>query len=98
MSLPISDYAIIGDTHTTALVSREGSIDWLCCPRHDSPALFLRLLDDDKGGTCSIHFEDAATPSRRYLPDTNVTETNFALPAGARDAHRLDMCSAPADG
>ena len=83
MSLPISDYAIIGDTHTTALVSREGSIDWLCWPRHDSPALFLRLLDDVKGGACSVVFDGAEAAGRRYLPDTNVIETRFEGPAGA---------------
>ncbi len=82
MSLPISDYAIIGDTHTTALVSRDGSIDWLCWPRHDSPALFLRLLDDDRGGACSIEFDGAATSTRRYLPDTNIIETTFTQPGG----------------
>lgn len=82
MSLPISDYAIIGDTHTTALVSREGSIDWLCWPRHDSPALFLRLLDDDKGGACSIVFDGETTTTRRYLPDTNIIETTFTQPGG----------------
>ena len=83
MSLPISDYAIIGDTHTTALVSRDGSIDWLCWPRHDSPALFLRLLDDDKGGACSIAFDGETTTTRRYLPDTNIIETTFTQPGGA---------------
>lgn len=82
MSLPISDYAVIGDTHTTALVSREGSIDWLCWPRHDSPALFLRLLDDDKGGACSVVFDGEMSVSRRYLPDTNVIETSFGQHAG----------------
>ena len=82
MSLPISDYAIIGDTHTTALISREGSIDWLCWPRHDSPALFLRLLDDDKGGACSIELDGETTVSRRYLPDTNVIETSFVQQGG----------------
>ncbi|MDP9096064.1 MAG: glycoside hydrolase family 15 protein, partial [Pseudomonadota bacterium] len=82
MSLPISDYAIIGDTHTTALVSREGSVDWLCWPRHDSPALFLRLLDDVKGGACSIEFDGKTSVSRRYLPDTNIIETSFVQPGG----------------
>ncbi|MDT7952564.1 MAG: glycoside hydrolase family 15 protein [Acetobacteraceae bacterium] len=83
MSLPICDYAIIGDTHTTALVSRDGSVDWLCWPRHDSPALFLRLLDDDKGGACRIEFEGSTEQTRRYLPDTNILETSFDASDGA---------------
>ncbi len=82
MSRPLCDYAIVGDTHTTALIARDGSVDWLCWPRHDSPALFLRLLDDEKGGACSIALEGAGEPSRRYLPDTNVIETSFQSPTG----------------
>ena len=50
VSKPIGDYAIVGDTHSCALIARDGSVDWLCWPRHDSPALFLKLLDDDRGG------------------------------------------------
>ena len=82
MSLPISDYAIVGDTRTTALISRQGSIDWLCWPRHDSPAMFLRLLDDAKGGACDIGFVGPIRTSRGYIPDTNVLETVFDGPDG----------------
>ncbi len=83
MSVPLSDYAIIGDTHTTALVRRDGSIDWLCWPRHDSPALFLRLLDEERGGACTLELAGAPPSSRRYVPDTNVLETGFEGPDGA---------------
>ncbi|KAB1072113.1 glycoside hydrolase family 15 protein [Methylobacterium planeticum] len=82
MSKPISDYAIIGDTHSTALVSRDGSIDWLCWPRHDSPALFLRLLDEARGGACSLDWEGLTGTERRYLPGTNVLETTFTTRTG----------------
>ena len=82
MSKPISDYAIIGDTHSNALIARDGSIDWLCWPRHDSPALFLRFLDDAKGGACSLAWEGLTGTARRYLPGTNILETTFTTRTG----------------
>ena len=79
---PISDYGLIGDTHSTALIDRNGSIDWLCWPRHDSPSVFGRLLDDNKGGSCSLLLEGATGRSRRYLPGTNILETRFETGTG----------------
>ena len=80
---PIRDYALIGDAHTAALVSSDGSIDWLCWPRFDSPALFCRLLDKDKGG----HFRlgpasSHAAASRAYVEGTNVLATVFSTDGG----------------
>ncbi|TLU72372.1 glycoside hydrolase family 15 protein [Lichenicoccus roseus] len=78
----ISDYGLIGDTHSTALIDRNGSIDWLCWPRHDSPALFLRLLDAGKGGACWIEVDKLVSVSRRYVPETNILETRFVSRTG----------------
>lgn len=75
--LPIGDYGVIGDLHTAALVGRNGSIDWLCVPRFDSPSVFGALLDQDKGGRCQIAPAGPWTSEQRYLPATNVLETAF---------------------
>ena len=79
---PISDYGLIGDTHSTALIDRDGSVDWLCWPRHDSPAVFLRLLDQERGGSCRIELNGRTGRSRRYLPDTNILENRFETGTG----------------
>jgi GH15 family glucan-1,4-alpha-glucosidase len=79
----IEDYAVIGDGHTVALISRTGSIDWLCLPRFDSPSCFTRLLgdpDDSHWSLTVVH--DEATVERRYLEDTNVLETTWMTPDG----------------
>jgi GH15 family glucan-1,4-alpha-glucosidase len=80
---PIEDYAAIGDGHTVALVSRTGSVDWLCLPRFDSPSCFARLLgdpDDSHWLLTAVH--DDATVERRYVEDTNVLETTYTTPDG----------------
>ena len=81
--LPIRDYGVIGDLHTAALISRTGSIDWMCVPRFDSASIFGRLLDADKGGALWVEVDGGFIPdSRRYLPGTNILQTNLSSPHG----------------
>lgn len=74
---PIGYYGIIGDCHTAALVSRNGSIDWYCPARFDSPAVFCRILNARKGGYFSIAPAGKFSVQRRYRGDTNILETTF---------------------
>jgi GH15 family glucan-1,4-alpha-glucosidase len=67
----IADYALLADCHTNALIRRNGSIDWLCFPRPDSPSVFTHLLDEHHGGNFAVRVDDAE-PTRSYLDDTNV--------------------------
>src|SRR4051794_17644015 len=78
---PIGDYALLSDRHSAALVSRDGSVDWLCFPRFDSPSVFARLLDDE-AGHWSIRPSLPYQVSRRYLGRTMVLETTFRTPSG----------------
>jgi GH15 family glucan-1,4-alpha-glucosidase len=81
-TVPIADYAAIGCTRSVALVSRGGSIDWLCWPRFDSPSLFGRLLDIENGGFFAIHPAVPHEATRQYLDGTNVIETTFTTNSG----------------
>jgi GH15 family glucan-1,4-alpha-glucosidase len=103
MSLPIEDYALIGDCHTAALVARNGSIDWLCMPRFDSAACFAALLGTNDHGRWRIAPQRAdgvpeATSTRAYNDHTLILETVFETATGQvvvidfmppRDDHRV---------
>ncbi|MFP3467583.1 glycoside hydrolase family 15 protein [Leifsonia sp. SIMBA_070] len=79
----IEDYALIGDLHTAAMVSANGSIDWLCLPRFDSPACFAALLDTDAAGRWRIAPQDAGRSTRRrYRGDTLILETEWETADG----------------
>src|SRR3954470_9815009 len=93
-SLPIADYALLADCNTAALVSRGGSIDWLCLPRYDSPSLFARLLGPD-AGHWAIRPAGAFEAERRYVPGTLAVETTFTTEMGRV---RLTDALAFADG
>src|SRR3954453_22348002 len=79
----IEDYALIGDCRSAALVARDGSIDWLCAPRFDSPACFAALLGIPEPGRWLLApAGEAAPPRRRYREGTLVLETEFETPDG----------------
>jgi GH15 family glucan-1,4-alpha-glucosidase len=83
---PIENYGIIGDLHTVALVGMDGSIDFLCAPKFDSPSIFAALLDEDTGGRFRIspHLTDERT-KQVYLPDTCVLLTRFLADQGVAE-------------
>ncbi len=81
MSRPIADYGLLSDCQSSALVARDGSIDWLCCPRFDSPAMCARLLDEN-GGCWELRPFGEVSVTRRYIDDTMVLETTFTTDSG----------------
>ena len=82
MTKPIEDYAFISDMESAALVSRDGSIDWLCWPRFDSAASFCALLHDESAGHWSLTPATPFSTQRRYVDDTLVLETTFETDEG----------------
>ena len=84
MTTGIEDYGLIGDLQTAALVSREGSIDWLCFPRFDSGACFAALLGDEGNGRWLLRpAGEFRAERRRYRPDTLILETELETDSGA---------------
>src|SRR6516164_3946831 len=79
---PISDYAVIGDCHSAALVARDGSIDFCCLPHFDSGAALCRLLDNDKGGYFQVRPTSNGESRREYLDNTNILATTFQADGG----------------
>ena len=81
--LPIAEHGLIGDLHTAALVGTDGTVDWYCCPRFDSPSVFGAILDADRAGLFRIAPDCEGWSSKQlYLPDTNVLITRFLMPDG----------------
>ncbi|WP_026196079.1 glycoside hydrolase family 15 protein [Corynebacterium lubricantis] len=81
-STPLEDYALLSDTHSAALVSREGSVDWLCMPRYDSQAVFAKLLGTSDNGHWSISVEGGTVTSWSYRGDSFVLETEWTSETG----------------
>ncbi|MEM5456161.1 glycoside hydrolase family 15 protein [Paraburkholderia phytofirmans] len=96
-ALPTDARGMIGNMKTTALVSLRGSIDFMCFPRIDSPAIFAGLLEPSRGGAFSIEPTfDTANVKQMYLPDTNVLLTRFMTPEGVCEL--MDFMPVPEDG
>ncbi len=80
---PINSYGAIGNCHSIVLISPQGSIDWGCLPDFDSPAIFCRLLDVERGGYFQIAPTEEGTPgTQRYLHRSNILQTRFTSVAG----------------
>ena len=84
----ISDHGLIGDLQTAALVTTDGTLDWFCVPRFDSPSVFASLLDADRGGFFKISPDrDDYVTKQLYLPDSPILVTRFMTPDGVGEVH-----------
>ena len=80
---PIAEHGVVGNLHTVALISTDGTVDWYCSPRFDSPSMFASLLDAERGGRFMLRPSGGEWQNKQlYLPDTNVLITRFLTPAG----------------
>lgn len=77
------NYGVVGNCRSAALISDKGSIDWLCMPDFDSPSVFAKILDKEKGGSFSFEVDDTYTITQKYLQRTNILCTQFHSPLGA---------------
>jgi GH15 family glucan-1,4-alpha-glucosidase len=84
----IEDFALLADGETTALVAPDGSVEWLCAPRMDSPSLFTALLDRHAGRFRLAPAGSAVPTARRYVPGTLVLETTYMTPRGGSSSGR----------
>jgi len=90
MPTPIEDYALLSDCRTGALVSRQGSIDWLCLPRFDAPSIFGAMLGDPSHGSWTLRPADPqATSQRHYWPDTFILVTRWECADGIAEVHEF---------
>ena len=86
--LPIAEHGLIGDLRTCALVGSNGTIDWFCAPRFDSPSIFGSILDPDRGGAWRIHPTGEVTRTQQYyFPESNILVTRFLTDAGVTELH-----------
>src|SRR5437773_11671312 len=89
---PISDYGVIGDMHTAGLVGMDGSIDWYCAPRFDSPSVFAALLDVRKCGKFQLSPTESVTAMQSYECEKNVLSTMFESKQGRRKLNDFMPC------
>ena len=86
--VPISDHGLIGDLRTAALVAVDGTVDWFCAPRFDSPSIFASILDEEKGGSWTIEPIDGSVTTRQfYVPESAILVTRFHTEEGLLEVH-----------